>query len=67
MCVLCTLRDEPFGPAFPSAETIRLIHGRIGAEWNISSRAAIRAEGVMWFGEGLDWVVGARAGLGYRF
>jgi hypothetical protein len=27
----------------------------------------IRTEGVMWFGEGLDWVVGARAGLGYRF
>ena len=48
-------------------ETIRLLHGRIGAEWNISSRMAIRTEGVMWFGEGLDWVVGARAGLGYRF
>jgi hypothetical protein len=48
-------------------ETIPLIHGRIGAEWDISSRAAIRAEGVLWFGEGLDWVVGARAGLGYRF
>ena len=48
-------------------ETIRLIHGRIGAEWNISSRVAIRTEGVMWFGAGLDWVVGARAGLGYRF
>jgi hypothetical protein len=28
---------------------------------------AIRAEGVMWFGEGLDWIVGGRAGLGYRF
>jgi hypothetical protein len=27
----------------------------------------IRTEGVLWFGEGLDWVVGARAGLGYRF
>jgi Outer membrane protein beta-barrel domain len=48
-------------------ETIRLLHGRIGAEWDISSRMAIRTEGVMWFGEGLDWVVGARAGLGYRF
>jgi hypothetical protein len=48
-------------------ETVRLLHGRIGAEWNISSRMAIRTEGVLWFGEGLDWVVGARAGLGYRF
>jgi hypothetical protein len=48
-------------------ETIRLLHGRVGAEWDISSRMAIRAEGVMWFGEGLDWIVGARAGLGYRF
>lgn len=48
-------------------ETIRLLHGRIGAEWDISSRMVIRTEGVMWFGEGLDWIVGARAGLGYRF
>ncbi len=48
-------------------ETIRLLHGRIGAEWDISSRMTIRTEGVMWFGEGLDWVVGARAGFGYRF
>ena len=48
-------------------ETIRLLHGRVGAEWDLSSRLAIRTEGVMWFGEGLDWVVGARAGLGYRF
>ena len=48
-------------------ETIRLLHGRIGAEWDISSRMAIRTEGVMWFGAGLDWIVGARAGLGYRF
>ena len=48
-------------------ETIRLLHGRIGAEWDISSRMAIRTEGVMWFGGGLDWVVGARAGLGYGF
>jgi len=48
-------------------ETNRLIHGRIGAEWNISSRVAIGTEGVMWFGKGLDWIVGARARLGYRF
>ena len=48
-------------------ETVRLIHGRVGAEWNISTRLAIRTEGVTWFGEGLDWVVGGRAGLSYRF
>jgi hypothetical protein len=48
-------------------ETIRLLHGRFGAEWDISSRLGIRTEGVMWFGGGLDWVVGARAGLAYRF
>jgi hypothetical protein len=48
-------------------ETIRLLHGRIGAEWDVSSRMAIRTEGVMWFGDGLDWIAGARAGFGYRF
>lgn len=48
-------------------ETIRLLHGRVGAEWDLASRIAIRTEGVMWFGEGLDWVVGARVGVGYRF
>ena len=57
--------DPPF--RIDRTETIWLLHGRIGAEWNISSRLAIRTEGVMWFGEGLDWVLGARAGLGYRF
>ena len=48
-------------------ETARLLHGRLGAEWDISSRMAIRTEGAIWFGEGLDWIVGVRAGLGYRF
>ena len=48
-------------------ETIRLLHGRIGGEWDISDRMAIRTEGVLWFGDGLDWVLGARAGLTYRF
>ena len=57
--------DPPF--RIDRTETIRLLHGRIGAEWDISSRMAIRTEGVVWFGEGLDWVLGARAGLGYRF
>jgi hypothetical protein len=57
--------DPPF--RIDRTETIRLLHGMLGAEWDISSRLAIRTEGVLWFGEGLDWVVGARAGLGYRF
>ena len=48
-------------------ETIRHLHGRAGIEWDLSSRAAIRTEGVMWFGPGLDWVVGGRAGVSYRF
>ena len=61
-----TVADDPRF-RIDRTETIRLLHGRIGAEWDISSRMAIRTEGVMWFGEGLDWVVGARAGLGYRF
>lgn len=48
-------------------ETIRVWHGRAGAEWDLSSRAAMRTEGVLWLGPGLDWVMGARVGLGYRF
>ena len=61
-----TVADDPRF-RIDRTETIRLLHGRIGAEWDISSRMAIRTEGVLWFGEGLDWIVGARAGLGYRF
>jgi hypothetical protein len=58
--------ETPFGH-IERVETIRLLHGRVGAEWNISSRLMMRTEGVLWFGEGLDWVVGARATVGYRF
>jgi hypothetical protein len=61
-----TVADDPQF-RIDRTETIQLIHGRIGAEWNISDRAAIRTEGVLWFGEGLDWVFGARTGLAYRF
>ena len=57
--------DPPF--RIIQSETIRLLHGRLGAEWGISSRMVIRTEGVLWLGGGLDWVLGARAGLGYRF
>ena len=44
-----------------------LLHGRVGAEWGVSDRVVLRTEGVLWFGNGLDWILGARAGLGYRF
>ncbi|MEX2273927.1 MAG: outer membrane beta-barrel protein [Vicinamibacterales bacterium] len=57
---------EPHG-RIERTETIGLLHGRVGAEWDLSSRIALRTEGVLWFGEGVDGVLGARAGLGYRF
>jgi hypothetical protein len=59
------LDDEGF--RIDKTETIRLLHGRAGAEWEVTKRLAIRTEGVLWFGEGLDWVVGGRAGISYRF
>ena len=58
--------ETPFGH-IERVETIRLLHGRIGAEWDLSSRLMIRTEAVLWFGEGLEWVVGGRAAVGYRF
>jgi hypothetical protein len=48
-------------------DTIRLLHGRSGVEWDVSKRIAFRTETVLWFGDGLDWILGVRAGLGYRF
>ena len=57
--------DPPF--RFERTDTILLLHGRIGAEWDVSNRMVVRTEGVLWFGEGLDWVLGARVGFGYRF
>lgn len=57
--------DPPF--RFEGTDTILLLHGRGGVEWDISSRVVFRTEGVLWFGEGLDWVLGARVGVGYRF
>lgn len=50
-----------------NTETIRLLHGRAGAEWDLTSRWVLRTEGVFWMGGGLDWVTGARVGVGYRF
>ncbi len=57
--------DPPF--RIVRTDTIRLLHGRAGAEWDISNRLSIRTEAVMWFGEGLDWVFGGRGGVVYRF
>lgn len=48
-------------------ETIGLWHGRVGAEFDVSPRVVIRTDGVLWFGTGLDWITGARIGVGYRF
>ena len=48
-------------------EAIRMWHGRGGVDWDVSPRVFIRTEGVLWFGAGLDWVVGGRGGIGFRF
>ena len=48
-------------------ETLRLTHGRAGVEWDVSGRVLIRSEAVLWLGDGLDWVLGGRVGVGYRF
>ena len=58
--------EAPFGRV-DRVETVRLLHGSMGADWDLSSRVVLRTEGVLWFGAGLDWVVGGRVGLGYRF
>ena len=59
------LDEPPF--QIDRTDRIRMLYGRSGAEWDISSRVAIRTEGVLWFGPGLDWIAGFRAELGYRF
>lgn len=56
----------PFGHV-DRTETIRLLHGRGGVEWDASERVVIRTDAVLWFGSGLDWVLGGRVGVGYRF
>lgn len=50
-----------------STETIWMQHGRVGVERDLASRIVIRPEAVFWFGPGLDWVIGGRVGVGYRF
>ena len=59
--------NMPLLGAVDRTETIRLWHWRAGAEWDLSNRTAIRAEWVSWFGEGIDWVMGGRLSVGYRF
>lgn len=59
--------DEPGIPRVDTVETLRLLHGRAGAEWDVAERVAIRTEGVLWMGGGLDWVAGGRVVVGYRF
>jgi hypothetical protein len=61
-----TFTVEPFGLT-DRVETVGLLHGRAGVEWDLSDRVMLRTEGVIWFGGGLDWVTGARAAIGYRF
>jgi hypothetical protein len=62
-----TVFDVPTVGHVDRTETLRLIHGRGGVEWNASSRVLIRGEAVLWLGDGLDWVLGGRVGVGYRF
>jgi hypothetical protein len=57
---------EPFG-LIESTETVRLMHGRGGVEWDMSSRVMVRTEALLWMGGGLDWVLGGRAAVGFRF
>jgi len=59
--------DEPPFPPVDRAETLRLLHGKVGTDWDFSDRLVLRTHGVLWMGGGLDWVVGARVGVGYRF
>jgi hypothetical protein len=58
--------EPPFSPV-DRVETLSLLHGKVGADWDISDRLVLRTHGVLWMGGGLDWVFGARVGLGYRF
>lgn len=59
--------DEPPIPPVDRTDIVRLLHGRLGADWDLTDRLVLRTHGVFWMGGGLDWVVGGRVGLGYRF
>ena len=59
--------DLPTGAYVERSETIKLLHGRVGGEWDASDRMVIRTDAAFWFGGGLDWIVGGRVAVGYRF
>jgi hypothetical protein len=59
--------DEPSLPPIDRTETLRLWHGKLGVDWDLTRRVVLRTHGVLSMGGGLDWVFGARVGLGYRF
>lgn len=59
------INEPPF--AVDDVERLTLLHGKAGADWDVSRRLVFRSEAVVWMGGGLDWVVGGRVGLGYRF
>ena len=62
-----TIVDEPSFGHLDEVERLRLLHARVGADWDVSRRIVIRTDAVAWMGDGLDWVVGGRVGLGDRF
>lgn len=56
------VNEPPFGRV-GEVEWLNLLHGRIGADWDVSGRLVIRTDAVVWIGEGLDWMVSGRVGL----
>ena len=48
-------------------ETVRLWHGRTGIEWDAFERVVVRTDAVLWFGAGVDWILGGLVRVGYRF
>lgn len=56
----------PIGPV-ETRETLQLWHGRTGVEWDASTRVVVRTDAVLWFGGGVDWVLGGVLRVGYRF
>jgi hypothetical protein len=62
-----TVIDDPPFRGVDEVDRVKLAHGRIGADWDVFRRLVIRTDAAVWIGEGLDWVVGGRVGLGYRF
>jgi len=58
--------EPPFAPV-DRTETLRLLHGRLGADWDLSDRLVLRTHAGLWMNGAVDWVFGGRVGLGYRF